>query len=88
MGEKSGTVLELAISHTQLGCTYYGLQDFVTSSQYHKKALSARVSELDFNSAPVSESLNYCADSLQAIGLGKQALPLSMHAVNIRKVRQ
>eukprot|EP00804_Cyclotella_cryptica_P020226 CCRYP_010919-RA/>CCRYP_010919-RA protein AED:0.03 eAED:0.03 QI:456/1/1/1/1/1/5/369/1533 len=83
--DKSGTVLELSISHTQLGCTHSGLQEHEEASHYHKKALSARVSHLDFYHSLVSESLNYCADSLQALGRGKEAIPLAIHAVKIRK---
>lgn len=77
--------MELAISYTQLGCTHFGLRGYEQASHFHKKALSVRVSKLDFCSALVSESLNYCADSLQALGCGKEALPLAMHAVKIRQ---
>jgi tetratricopeptide (TPR) repeat protein len=84
--DNSGTVLELAISFTQLGCTHFALSEYERASHYHKKALSFRASNLDFNSALVSESLNYCADSLQALGCGREALPLAMHAVKIRQV--
>ena len=30
--------------------------------------------------------LNYCADALQALGRGREGIPLSMHAVKIRKI--
>lgn len=84
--DNSGTVLELAISYTQLGCTHFALSEYERAGHYHKKALSFRASNVDFNSALVSESLNYCAESLQALGSGKSALPLAMHAVKIRQV--
>jgi tetratricopeptide (TPR) repeat protein len=83
---KSGTVLELAVSFTQLGCTLFALQEYEKASNYHKKALSARVMNLNFCHSLVSESLNYCAESLSALGRGNEALPLASHAVKIRKV--
>lgn len=83
--DRSGTLLELAISYTQLGCTKFALRDYEGASHYHKKALSSRLSSLDFYSVLVAESLNYCAESLQALGCGKEALPLAMHAVKIRQ---
>mmetsp|Transcript_32086 Transcript_32086/g.67460 ORF Transcript_32086/g.67460 Transcript_32086/m.67460 type:complete len:1702 (-) Transcript_32086:235-5340(-) len=84
--EHSCTVLELALSFTQLGCTLSGLGD-QTSRAYslHKKALAARVEHLDFYHSLVSESLNYCADALQALGRGAEGIPLGMHAVKIRR---
>jgi tetratricopeptide (TPR) repeat protein len=85
--DKSGTILELAVSFTQLGCTHFALRAYEKAIHYHKKALSVRVEHLDFYTALVSESLNYCAESLQALGSGKEALPLAMHATRIRKVR-
>lgn len=82
--EHSCTVLELATSYNQLGCTMSQLGDYDSAYSLHKKALSARAELLDFNSALVSESLNYCADALQALGKGRQGIPLGMHAVKIR----
>ena len=83
--EKSCTILELALSFTQLGCTLSGLGDHSRAFSLHKKALAARMEHLDFESSLVSESLNYCADALQALGRGKEGIPLGMHAVKIRK---
>jgi len=82
--EHSCTVLELATSYNQLGCTMSQLGDYDSAYSLHKKALSARAELLDFSSALVSESLNYCADALQALGKGRQGIPLGMHAVKIR----
>ncbi|KAL7471236.1 hypothetical protein ACHAXS_011573 [Conticribra weissflogii] len=79
------TILELASSYTQLGCTLFGLGDFSQAFNFHKKALVARVEHLDFHHSLVSESLNYCADVLQAMGNGKDGISLGMHAANIRK---
>lgn len=82
--EHSCTVLELATSYNQLGCTMSQLGDYDSAYSLHKKALSARAEHLDFFSALMSESLNYCADALQALGKGRQGIPLGMHAVKIR----
>lgn len=79
------TILELAMSFTQLGCTLSGLGDFSKAYNLHKKALAARVEHLDFHHSLVSESLNYCADALQALERGKEGIPLGMHAVQIRQ---
>ena len=82
--ENSCTVLELAISYTQLGCTLSGLGEYARAYGLHKKALTARVEHLDFYHSLVSESLNYCADALQTLGKGRKGIPLGMHAVAIR----
>jgi len=84
--EHSCTVLELALSFTQLGCTLSGLEDYFEAFSFHKKALIAREAHLDFYHSLVSESLNYCADSLQNLKRGQEGIPLGMHAVNIRKL--
>jgi tetratricopeptide (TPR) repeat protein len=85
VAEKEGTALELALSFNQLGCTLAGLGEHTEAYSFHRKALSARVENLDFNHGLVSESLNYCADALQALGRGNEGIPLGMHAVRIRK---
>lgn len=83
--EHSCTVLELALSFTQLGCTLSGLGDHSRAYTLHKKALAARMEHLDFYHSLVSESLNYSADALQSLGRGAEGIPLGMHAVKIRK---
>ena len=82
--EKSCTYLELSNSFTQLGCTLHALGDYERAFGLHKKALAARVEHLDFYHALVSESLNYCADALQALKKGRHGIPLAIHAVKIR----
>lgn len=99
--ESSCTILELALSFTQLGCVHASLVstidrykstkcvistensfvhfniaqgDYSSSFNLHKKALAARSEYLDFNHALVSESLNYCADALSALGRGKYSV--------------
>lgn len=93
--ESSCTILELALSFTQLGCVHASLVsaidpykstkcvistgsflfhfnitqgDYSGSFNLHKKALIVRSEYLDFNHGLVSESLNYCADALSALG--------------------
>jgi len=77
--------LELSLSFTQLGTTEAGLGNHSEAYNLHKKALSIRMEQLDFYHSLVSESLNYCADALQALGRGKEGISLGMHAVRIRK---
>ena len=77
--------LEHSLSFTQLGTTEAGLGNHAEAYNLHKKALSIRIEQLDFYDALVSESLNYCADALQALGRGKEGISLGMHAVRIRK---
>ena len=77
--------LELSLSFTQLGTTEASLGNYSEAYNLHKRALSVRVEQLDFYHSLVSESLNYCADALQALGRGKEGVSLSMHAVRIRK---
>jgi tetratricopeptide (TPR) repeat protein len=77
--------LELSLSFTQLGTTEAGLGNHSEAYNLHKKALSIRMDQLDFYHSLVSESLNYCADALQALGRGKEGISLAMHAVRIRK---
>jgi len=83
--ESSCTILELALSFTQLGCVHASLGDYSGSFNLHKKALIVRSEYLDFNHGLVSESLNYCADALSALGRPVEGIPLGMHAVSIRK---
>lgn len=77
--------LELSLSFTQLGTTEAALGNYSEAYHLHKRALSVRVDQLDFYHSLVSESLNYCADALQALGRGKEGVSLGMHAVRIRK---
>lgn len=78
-------VLQLAVSHTQLGCTVFELKKYEEALYEHQSALQIRLEMLEFNDALVSESFNYCAETLCAMGHGAKALPLSMHAVDVRK---
>ena len=58
--ESSCTILELAISFTQLGCTLSDMGDNSCAFNLHRKALAARVDNLDFYHSLVSESyVNY-----------------------------
>ncbi len=77
--------LQLAVSHTQLGCTVFELKKYEEALYEHQSALQIRLENLEFNDALVSESFNYCAETLCAMGHGAEALPLSMHAVDVRK---
>eukprot|EP00573_Skeletonema_grethae_P000180 CAMPEP_0201690814 /NCGR_PEP_ID=MMETSP0578-20130828/4135_1 /ASSEMBLY_ACC=CAM_ASM_000663 /TAXON_ID=267565 /ORGANISM="Skeletonema grethea, Strain CCMP 1804" /LENGTH=860 /DNA_ID=CAMNT_0048175879 /DNA_START=253 /DNA_END=2835 /DNA_ORIENTATION=- len=77
--------LQLAVSHTQLGCTVFDLKKYEEALYEHQSALQIRLEKLEFNDALVSESFNYCAETLCAMGHGAKALPLSMHAVDVRK---
>ena len=77
--------LQLAVSHTQLGCTVFELKKYEEALYEHQSALQIRLEKLEFNDALVSESFNYCAETLCAMGHGAKALPLSMHAVDVRK---
>ena len=79
------TELELAVSYTQLGCTLAGMQNHQEAYQQHHRALALRYRYLDFSHGLVSESLNYCAESLCALGRGREGIPLALHAVQIRK---
>jgi tetratricopeptide (TPR) repeat protein len=56
VNENDCTILDLAISFTQLGCTMSGLGDNSGAYNLHKKALAARVDHLDFYHSLVSES--------------------------------
>ena len=47
--EHSCTVLELATSYNQLGCTMSQLGDYDSAYSLHKKALSARAEHLDLS---------------------------------------
>jgi len=78
--------LELAVSYTQLGCTLAGMQQHTEAYQQHHRALTLRYRYLDFSHGLVSESLNYCAGSLCALGRGGEGVPLALHAVEIRKL--
>lgn len=83
--EKSCTELELAVSYTQLGCTLTGMRQHNEAYQQHHRALGLRYRYLDFSHGLVSESMNYCAESLCALGRGVEGIPLALHAVEIRK---
>mmetsp|Transcript_40849 Transcript_40849/g.85836 ORF Transcript_40849/g.85836 Transcript_40849/m.85836 type:complete len:880 (+) Transcript_40849:206-2845(+) len=78
------TALHLAISHTQLGCTVFALKKYEEAWQEHKSALNIRLRVLEVTDALVSESFNYCAETLNAMGREADALPLSLQAVEIR----
>jgi len=84
--EKSCTELELAVSYTQLGCTLAGMRQYKEAYEQHHHALGLRYRYLDFSHGLVSESLNYCAESLCALGRGGEGIPLALHAVEIRKL--
>mmetsp|Transcript_2252 Transcript_2252/g.5269 ORF Transcript_2252/g.5269 Transcript_2252/m.5269 type:complete len:1378 (+) Transcript_2252:1-4134(+) len=84
--EKSCTELELAVSYTQLGCTLAGMRQYEDAYEQHHRALALRYRYLDFSHGLVSESLNYCAESLCALGRGGEGIPLALHAVEIRKL--
>ncbi|KAL7541034.1 hypothetical protein ACHAXR_010566 [Thalassiosira sp. AJA248-18] len=79
------TELELAVSYTQLGCTLAGMQQHKEAHEQHHRALTLRYRYLDFSHGLVSESLNYCAESLCGLGRGREGIPLALHAVQIRK---
>lgn len=76
---------QLAISHTQLGCTFYELEKYEEALHEHQCALQIRLEELEFTDALISESFNYCSETLCALGRGFEALPLSLHAVEVRR---
>lgn len=78
--------LRVAVSNTQLGCTYFGMKRYDDALLHHKSALSIRIKRLEFTDACLSESLNYCAETLCATGRGADALPMSLHAVEVRKM--
>lgn len=80
------TELELAISFTQLGCTLFGLKRYYEAYSKHGMALYSRTKYLDFTHGLVSESLNYCAESLCSLDRGSEGIPLAMHAVYVRKI--
>ena len=84
--EKSCTELELAVSYTQLGCTLAGMRQYQEAYEQHHSALGLRYRYLDFSHGLVSESLNYCAESLCALGRGGEGIPLALHAVGTRKL--
>ena len=77
--------LQLAVSHTQLGCTVFESKKYEEALDEHQSALQIRLEKLEFTDALVSESFNYCAETLCAMGHGAEALPLSLHAVEVRK---
>lgn len=78
------TDLNLAVSHTQLGCTVFALEKYDDALQEHQSALKIRLRLLEITDALVSESFNYCAETLCAMGREAEALPLSLQAVDIR----
>lgn len=79
------TDLHLAVSHTQLGCTVFAMKKYEDALKEHQSALSIRLKQLEFTDDLVSESFNYCAETLCAMGRGGDALPLSLHAVDVRR---
>lgn len=81
---KSETGLHLATSHTQLGCTLYALKKYKDALREHHSALNIRLRDLEISDALVSESFNYCAETLCGMGRQADALPLSLQAVEIR----
>lgn len=83
-GGVAETDLQLAISHTQLGCTVFALRKYDDALQEHQSALKIRLRILDVTDALCSESFNYCAETLCAMGQEEEALPLSLQAVDIR----
>eukprot|EP00579_Thalassiosira_antarctica_P003907 CAMPEP_0201903278 /NCGR_PEP_ID=MMETSP0902-20130614/55392_1 /ASSEMBLY_ACC=CAM_ASM_000551 /TAXON_ID=420261 /ORGANISM="Thalassiosira antarctica, Strain CCMP982" /LENGTH=957 /DNA_ID=CAMNT_0048437315 /DNA_START=11 /DNA_END=2884 /DNA_ORIENTATION=+ len=83
-GSGNDTVLQLAISHTQLGCTVFALKKYDDAWQEHKSALDIRLRVLEVTDSLVSESFNYCAETLTSMGREAEALPLSLQAVEIR----
>ncbi len=84
--EETEIDLQLAISHTQLGCTFFGLKKFNDALLEHQAALNIRLNCLEFTDALISESFNYCAETLCSMENGCGALPLSLHAVFVRKL--
>lgn len=84
--EESEIDLHLAISHTQLGCTFFGLKKYNDAFLEHQAALDIRLRSLEFTDAPISESFNYCAETLCSMENSRDALPLSLHAVHVRKL--
>ena len=84
--EMSCTELELSVSYTQLGCTLAGMRQYEEACEQHHHALELRYRYLDFSHVLVSESLNYCAESLCALGRGEEGISLALHAVEIRKL--
>jgi tetratricopeptide (TPR) repeat protein len=84
--EKSCTELELSVSYTQLGCTLAGMRQYEEACEQHRHALELRYRYLDFSHVLVSESLNYYAESLCALGRGGEGISLALHAVEIRKL--
>lgn len=77
--------LHLAVSHTHLGCTVFALKKYDEALSEHQSALEIRLKCLEFTDALVSESFNYCAEALCSMQRGSEALPLSLHAVMVRK---
>lgn len=84
--EKSCTELELSVSYTQLGCTLAGMRNYEEAFKQHHNALGLRYRYLDFSHVLVSESLNYCAETLCALDRGGEGISLALHAVEIRKL--
>mmetsp|Transcript_16557 Transcript_16557/g.33767 ORF Transcript_16557/g.33767 Transcript_16557/m.33767 type:complete len:906 (+) Transcript_16557:109-2826(+) len=84
--EESEIDLHLAISHTQLGCTFFALKKYNDAFLEHQAALDIRLHSLEFTDAPISESFNYCAETLCSMENNSDALPLSLHAVHVRKL--
>lgn len=85
MTEGAGdTDLQLAISHTQLGCVFFALKKYDDALREHQSALNIRLTLLELTDATVSESFNYTAETLCALGREAEALPLSLQAVDIR----
>ena len=62
------------------------MRQYDEAYEQHHNALRLRYRYLDFSHGLVSESLNYCAEGLCALGRGGEGIPLSLHAVAIRKL--
>ena len=76
--------LEIAVSYTQLGCTLAEMCQYNESYKYHDLALKIRYRCLEFSHGLISESLNYCAESLCGLGRGVEGVPLAFHSVRAR----
>ncbi|KAL7517295.1 hypothetical protein ACHAWX_002227 [Stephanocyclus meneghinianus] len=85
MEQKFCTELELAVSYTQLGCTLAEMANYDEAYKYHHLALKLRYKYLDFSHGLISESMNYCAESLCGLGRGVEGIPLAFHSVHARK---
>ncbi|KAL3802964.1 hypothetical protein HJC23_011587 [Cyclotella cryptica] len=83
--QRACTELELAVSYTQLGCTFSDMANYDEAYNYHHLALKLRYKYLDFSHGLISESMNYCAESLCGLRRGVEGIPLAFHSVKARK---